>query len=191
MGMSVMVEPSARNTRIINQSNLSNLSNKKNMAFNQPSHLLRLPTELRLKIYEYALSVPNEYSIEQPLIVVNDRGNAFTSRGRYRALQMSPSWVGEDGTTRKLLRVNRRIHDEAEDFLLGTCNCLLRRWPETDTEFDLFDCFLCWIRSKYFFPPLNELTNARLSTTSRSCFTTSFSTIPLGKRGIIDSTGLW
>lgn len=81
------------------------------------SHLLRLPTELRLKIYEYALSVPNEYSIDRPMIVVDDRGNAFTSRGRYRALQMCPSWVGEDGTTRKLLRVNRLIHDEAEDFL--------------------------------------------------------------------------
>lgn len=75
------------------------------------SHLLRLPTELRLRIYEYALSVPNEYNIDQPMIVVNDRGNAFTSRGRYRALQMCPSWVGEDGTTRKLLRVNRLIHD--------------------------------------------------------------------------------
>lgn len=137
MGMSVMVEPSARNTRIINQ---SNISNKKNMAsLNQSSHFLRLPTELRLKIYEYALSVPNEYSIEQPLIVVNDRGNAFTSRGRYRALQMSPSWVGEDGTTRKLLRVNRRIHDEAEDFLYSHNTLFFRNSFDLDRLGDFLD----------------------------------------------------
>ncbi|KAL1860131.1 hypothetical protein Plec18170_002080 [Paecilomyces lecythidis] len=80
------------------------------------AHLLRLPAELRLKIYEYALAVPNEY-MDQPLIVVNDRGNTFTARGRYRALSMCPSWVGEDGTARKLLAVNRQIHDEAEDLL--------------------------------------------------------------------------
>lgn len=96
------------------------------------SHLLRLPTELRLKIYEYALSVPNEYNIDKPMIVVNDRGNSFTSRGRYRALQMSPSWVGEDGTTRKLLRVNRLIHDEAEDFLYSRNTLFFRNSFDLD-----------------------------------------------------------
>ncbi|KAF7588025.1 hypothetical protein BBP40_006404 [Aspergillus hancockii] len=67
-------------------------------------------------IYEYALDVPNEY-MDRPLIVVNDRGNAFTARGRYRALSMCPSWVGENGKVRSLLSVNRQIHDEVEDFL--------------------------------------------------------------------------
>ncbi|EAW12803.1 uncharacterized protein ACLA_012310 [Aspergillus clavatus NRRL 1] len=80
------------------------------------SSFFRLPPELRLKIYEYALAVPNEYT-DRPLIVVNDRGNTFTSRGQYRALSMCPSWVGQDGTARSLLSVNRQIHDEAEDFL--------------------------------------------------------------------------
>lgn len=80
------------------------------------STFLRLPPELRLKIYEYALAVPNEYT-DRPLIVVNDRGNTFTSRGQFRALSMCPSWVGQDGTARNLLSVNRQIHDEAEDFL--------------------------------------------------------------------------
>lgn len=96
------------------------------------SHLLRLPTELRLRIYDYALSVPNEYNIDKPMIVVNDRGNSFTSRGRYRALQMCPSWVGEDGTTRKLLRVNRLIHDEAEDFLYSRNTLFFRNSFDLD-----------------------------------------------------------
>ena len=82
----------------------------------KPSPLLRLPTELRLKIYDYALAVPNDY-MDKPLIVVHDRGNVFTVRGRYRALSMCPSWVGEDGTVRNLLAVSRQIHDEAEDYL--------------------------------------------------------------------------
>ncbi|KAE8321780.1 hypothetical protein BDV39DRAFT_185090 [Aspergillus sergii] len=80
------------------------------------SPLLRLPLEIRLMIYEYALDVPNEY-MDRPLIVVNDRGNSFTARGRYRALSMCPSWVGENGKVRSLLSVNRQIHDEVEDFL--------------------------------------------------------------------------
>ncbi|GLI74869.1 hypothetical protein PoHVEF18_003118 [Penicillium ochrochloron] len=77
---------------------------------------LNLPAELRLKIYEYALTVPNNY-INKPLIVISDRGNVFTARSRYKALSMCPSWVGEDGTARKLLAVNHQIHDEAEDYL--------------------------------------------------------------------------
>ena len=80
--------------------------------------LLALPLELRQIIYNYALTIPNEYNINRPLIVVNDRGtNAFTARGRYRALSMCPSWVGEDGQVRNLLSVNRQIHDEVEDLL--------------------------------------------------------------------------
>ncbi|PIG87766.1 hypothetical protein AARAC_000784 [Aspergillus arachidicola] len=86
------------------------------MAQISQSPLLRLPLEIRLMIYEYALDVPNEY-MDRPLIVVNDRGNSFTARGRYRALSMCPSWVGENGKVRSLLSVNRQIHDEVEDFL--------------------------------------------------------------------------
>jgi hypothetical protein len=81
------------------------------------SSLLRLPPELRLKIYEYVLDTPNDY-LDRPLVVLDDNGRNCTARGRYRALCMSPSWVGgEDGRSRKLLSVNRQIHDEAEDFL--------------------------------------------------------------------------
>ena len=92
---------------------------------------LRLPTELRLKIYDYATAVPNEY-MDKPLIVVHDRGNVFTARGRYRALGMSPSWVGEDGTTRKLLAVNRQIHDEAEDHLYSNRTLFFRNSFDLD-----------------------------------------------------------
>ncbi|KAA8641864.1 hypothetical protein EYZ11_003100 [Aspergillus tanneri] len=80
------------------------------------SPFLRLPLELRLIIYEYALEIPNDY-MDRPLIVVDDRGSAFTARGRYRALSMCPSWVGENGRVRNLLSVNRQLHDEVEDFV--------------------------------------------------------------------------
>ncbi|GLB04611.1 hypothetical protein AtubIFM57258_010580 [Aspergillus tubingensis] len=82
----------------------------------KPSPFLKLPLELRLMIYEYALVVPNEFT-DRPMIVINDRGNVFTARGRYRALSMCPSWVGENGRVRSLLSVNRQIHDEVEDFV--------------------------------------------------------------------------
>lgn len=68
-------------------------------------------------IYDYALTIPNDYIDNRPLIVVNNRGNAFTARGRYRALAMCPSWVGENGKVRNLLSVNRQLHDEVEDYL--------------------------------------------------------------------------
>jgi hypothetical protein len=80
-----------------------------------PSPFLRLPTEIRLQIYEWALSVPNDY-MDRPMIVVNDRGDTFT-QSRYHNTSMCPSWIGKDGTARKLLAVNHQIHDEAEDFL--------------------------------------------------------------------------
>ncbi|KAL4887816.1 hypothetical protein BDV59DRAFT_189862 [Aspergillus ambiguus] len=80
------------------------------------SPLLQLPFEIRLMIYEYAVTVPNDY-MDRPLIVVHDRGNTFTARGRYRALSMCPSWVGEDGKVRSLLSVNRQLHNEVEDYL--------------------------------------------------------------------------
>ncbi|PLB53704.1 hypothetical protein P170DRAFT_469198 [Aspergillus steynii IBT 23096] len=80
------------------------------------SPFLRLPAELRLMIYEYALAIPNDY-MDRPLIVVDDRGKTFTARGRYRALCMCPSWVGENGRVRNMLSVNRQLHDEVEDFV--------------------------------------------------------------------------
>ncbi|CAG7926777.1 unnamed protein product [Penicillium olsonii] len=89
------------------------------------SSLLRLPAELRLKIYEYALTVPNEY-LDKPMIVIDDRGKSFTARGQYRALSMNPHWEGEDGTARRLLAVNRQIHDEAEDYLYSTHTLFFR-----------------------------------------------------------------
>lgn len=95
------------------------------------AHLLKLPTELRLKIYEYALTVPNEY-INKPLIVISDRGNVFTARNRYRALSMCPSWVGEDGTAAKLLSVNHQIHDEAEDYLYSRNTLFFRNSFDLD-----------------------------------------------------------
>lgn len=121
-------------------------SNARNIALQ--SGLLRLPTELRLRIYEYALSVPNEYSNERPMIVVNDRGNAFTSRGRYRALQMCPSWENDDGTTRKLLRVNRLIHDEAEDFLYSHNTLFFRNSFDLDRMGAFLDTLSATARSR-------------------------------------------
>lgn len=100
------------------------------------SPLLRLPAELRLKIYEYALSVPNEY-LDKPMIVVDDRGS-FTARGQYRALSINPHWEGEDGTARKLLAVNRQIHDEAEDYLWSTHTLFFRN----SFNLDRLDAFL-------------------------------------------------
>ncbi|KAJ5280185.1 hypothetical protein N7478_005557 [Penicillium angulare] len=90
-----------------------------NQAKNPTSPFIRLPPELRLKIYQYALTVPNEY-INKPLIVIHDRGNVFTSRNRYKSLSICPSWLGEDGTTRNLLTVNHQIHDEAEGHLYSS-----------------------------------------------------------------------
>ncbi|KAJ5104870.1 hypothetical protein NUU61_002217 [Penicillium alfredii] len=104
----------------------------------QTSHLLRLPTELRLKIYGYALAVPNDY-LNKPLIVVHDRGNVFTARGRYRALSMCPSWEGEDGTARRLLAVNQQIHAEAEDYLYSQHTLFFRNSFDLDRLGDFLD----------------------------------------------------
>ncbi|KAJ5573914.1 uncharacterized protein N7459_008341 [Penicillium hispanicum] len=104
----------------------------------KPSQFLQLPTELRLKIYDYAFSVPNDY-LDKPLIVVHDRGNVFTARGRYRALSMCPSWVGEDGTARNLLAVNRQIHDEAEDHLYAQHTLFFRHSVDLDRLGDFLD----------------------------------------------------
>lgn len=97
---------------------------------NRPN-FMRLPPELRLKVYQYALTVPNTYT-DKPLIVIHDRGNVFTSRGRYRALSMCPSWEGEDGTARALLSVNRQIHIEAEDYLYKTHTLFFRNSFDLD-----------------------------------------------------------
>lgn len=77
---------------------------------------MRIPPEVRLKIYEHVLTVPNKY-MNHPLIVVNDSGNTHSMRGQYRILSMCPSWVGNDGTARKLFSVSRQIHHEAENHL--------------------------------------------------------------------------
>ncbi|KAF3395898.1 Uncharacterized protein F1880_006879 [Penicillium rolfsii] len=99
---------------------------------------LNLPAELRLKIYEYALTVPNDY-INKPLIVVSDRGNVFTVRSRFKALSMCPSWVGEDGTARKLLALNHQIHDEAEDYLYSHYTLFFRNSFDLDRLGDFLD----------------------------------------------------
>ncbi|KAJ5689428.1 hypothetical protein N7462_003820 [Penicillium macrosclerotiorum] len=116
-------------------------SKRKTYMPNKPTetpYFLKLPAELRLKIYGYALTVPNDY-VNKPLIVVNDRGNVFTVRGRYRALSMCPSWVGEDGTTRKLLAVNRQIHDEAEVYLYSQHTLFFRNSFNLDRLGDFLD----------------------------------------------------
>ncbi|KAJ5134113.1 hypothetical protein N7448_000866 [Penicillium atrosanguineum] len=84
----------------------------------QPTKLspfLRLPTEVRLEIYKWALSVLHD-EMGRPLIVVGDSSNSST-RPRFHSMSICSSWTGEDGTARKLLAVNHQIHDEAEDFL--------------------------------------------------------------------------
>ncbi|KAJ5619262.1 hypothetical protein N7510_003246 [Penicillium lagena] len=95
------------------------------------SRFLQLPLELRLKIYEYALTVPNDY-MDKPLMVVHDRGNVFTSRGRFRALNMCPSWANEDGTARNMMAVNRRIHAEVEDYLYSKHTLFFRNSVDLD-----------------------------------------------------------
>ncbi|KAI9374258.1 hypothetical protein BJX61DRAFT_532545 [Aspergillus egyptiacus] len=108
------------------------------------SPFLTLPPELRLQIYSYLLDIPNPYitRTSNPLIVINDTGNKFTTRPAYRALHISPKWevgLGDcDSSNRNsssssnsnknkgpgtgtealaLLSVNRQIHAELEDFL--------------------------------------------------------------------------
>ncbi|KAJ5109294.1 hypothetical protein N7456_005969 [Penicillium angulare] len=98
---------------------------------------MHLPPELRLKIYQYALTVPNTY-INKPLIVIHDRGNVFTSRNRYKSLSICPSWLGEDGTTRNLLTVNHQIHDEAEDHLYSSNTLFF----QNSFDLDHLDSFL-------------------------------------------------
>lgn len=92
---------------------------------------LHLPPELRLKIYEEALVSPNDYT-DKPMIVVQNRGNVFTTRGRYRAMSICPSWEGNDGTAHKLLGLNHQIHDEAEDFLYSKHTLFFRNSFDLD-----------------------------------------------------------
>ncbi|KAJ5534204.1 hypothetical protein N7527_000458 [Penicillium freii] len=113
-----------------------------------PSRLLQLPAELRLKIYEYALDVPNEYLVSKPMIVLGDHGNTFTARGQYRALSMSPHWVGEDGTARKLLAVNRQLHNEVEDYLYSTHTLFLRNSFNLDRLADFLDTLSATARAR-------------------------------------------
>ncbi|KAF4764068.1 hypothetical protein HAV15_000238 [Penicillium sp. str.  len=113
-----------------------------------PSRLLQLPAELRLKIYEYALDVPNEYLVSKPMIVLGDHGNTFTARGQYRALSMSPHWVGEDGTARKLLAVNRQLHNEVEDYLYSTHTLFFRNSFNLDRLGDFLDTLSATARAR-------------------------------------------
>ncbi|KAJ5099510.1 hypothetical protein N7532_006511 [Penicillium argentinense] len=92
---------------------------------------LQLPPELRLRIYEEALICPNDY-VDKPMIVIQDRGNVFTTRGKYRAMSMCPSWQGDDGTARKLLGLNHQIHDETEDFLYSQHTLFFRNSFDLD-----------------------------------------------------------
>ncbi|KAJ6107899.1 hypothetical protein N7523_009222 [Penicillium sp. IBT 18751x] len=71
--------------------------------------------EIRLLIYERALTVLHD-DMGRPLIVVDD-SSKFSTRSRFHHMFVCSSRTGEDGTARKLLAVNRQIHDEAEDFL--------------------------------------------------------------------------
>lgn len=113
-------------TAIGSDSSLVNSSISLSSQSTKPSVFLRLPTEIRLQIYEWALSAPNDY-VDRPLIVVDDRGNIST-RTRHQNISMCPSRTGEEGTARKLLAVNHQIHDEAEDFLYSH-NTLFFRHP--------------------------------------------------------------
>ncbi|KAL1981433.1 hypothetical protein VTN96DRAFT_2693 [Rasamsonia emersonii] len=114
----------------------------------KPPGLLRLPPELRLKIYEYVLDTPNDY-LDRPLIVLDDRGSSFTARGRYRALSMNPTWQGGgDGRSRKLLSVNRQIHDEAEDFLYSHYTFFFRNSFNLERAGDFLDTLSATARSR-------------------------------------------
>lgn len=99
---------------------------------------LKLPPELRLKIYEEALISPNDY-VDKPMIVIQNRGNVFTTRGRYRAMSICPSWEGNDGTARKLLGLNHQIHDEAEDLLYSKHTLFFRNSFDLDRIGEFID----------------------------------------------------
>lgn len=92
---------------------------------------LHLPAELRLKIYEDALISPNEY-MDRPMIVIHDRGNVSTSRSRFRAMSICPSWEGNDGTARKLLGLNHQIRHEAEALLYSKHTLFFRNSFDLD-----------------------------------------------------------
>jgi hypothetical protein len=52
---------------------------------------------------------------------------------------MCPSWVGEDGTARKLLAVNHQIHDEAEDYLYSKHTLFFRNSFDLDCLSDFLE----------------------------------------------------
>ncbi|KAJ5397665.1 hypothetical protein N7509_005778 [Penicillium cosmopolitanum] len=107
------------------------MEQKRTRNLSMRTSFLHLPPELRLKIYEEALVSPNDYT-DIPMIVVQNRGNVFTTRGRYRAMSICPSWEGNDGTARKLLGLNHQIHDEAEDFLYSKHTLFFRNSFDLD-----------------------------------------------------------
>ncbi|KAJ5647366.1 hypothetical protein N7490_003738 [Penicillium lividum] len=107
---------------------------------------MRLPPELRLKIYKYALTTPNTY-INKPLIIIHDR-QVFTSRPRYKALSICPTWQGEDGTARSLFSVNRKIHSEAEDTLYTTHTLFFRNSFDLARIGDFLDTLSMTARSQ-------------------------------------------
>ncbi|OQD73395.1 hypothetical protein PENDEC_c015G01748 [Penicillium decumbens] len=112
----------------------------------KPSPFLQLPTEIRLQIYQWALSVPNDY-VDRPLIVVNDCSNVST-RTRSRNKSTCPSWTGEDSTARKLLTVNHQIHDEAEDFLYSQRTLFFRHSFDLDRLDEFLDTLSSTARNR-------------------------------------------
>ncbi|KAJ5947432.1 hypothetical protein N7466_000447 [Penicillium verhagenii] len=75
---------------------------------------------------------PSNPQPQPPFMLIHDRGPIFTSRARYRALSMCPTWENTDGTARALLSVNRLIHTEAESHLYRTHTLFFRNSFDPD-----------------------------------------------------------
>jgi hypothetical protein len=79
---------------------------------------MKLPPEIRLKIYDFVFSVPHEY-MNLPLVTIKNSARGFSTRGMYRRSPMRPYWVGQDGKFLPLLLLSSQVSREAEQFLFS------------------------------------------------------------------------
>lgn len=79
---------------------------------------MKIPPEIRLKIYDYIFSVPHEY-MNLPLVIIKNSARGFSTRGMYRTSPMRPYWVGQDGKFLPLLLLSSQVSREAEQFLFS------------------------------------------------------------------------
>ena len=89
------------------------------MATPSPSFpFMKVPPEIRLKIYDFIFSVPHEY-MNLPLVIIKNSARGFSTRRMYRTSSMRPYWVGQDGNSLPLLLLSSQVYREAEQFLFS------------------------------------------------------------------------